>query len=219
MELISFDLCPFVQRSVITLLKKSAKFEINYIDLEKPPEWFLKISPFGKVPVLKAENQVIFESAVINEYVDEVTPPALMPQIPIDKALNRAWIEFASELLLYQYQLSISENQQNFDNAESKLLISFEKLENFLSGTKYFNGSKFSLVDAAFAPLFARFDILLPLLDSELLEDKPKINLWAKTLVAEDAVIRSVKPDFKEKYLQYIHEHSNFMAECLSRQK
>ena len=217
MELISFDLCPFVQRSVITLLKKNAKFDITYIDLETPPDWFLKISPFGKVPVLKAENQVIFESAVINEYVDEVTPPALMPQKPIDKALNRAWIEFASELLMYQYQLSIAENQEIFDSAESKLLISFEKLEDFLTGTEYFNGSGFSLVDAAFAPLFTRFDILLPILENEILEDKPKINQWAKKLVAEDAVKRSVKPDFNEKYLQYIHEHSNFMAEYLSR--
>jgi len=123
MELISFDLCPFVQRSVITLLEKKAPFKVTYIDLAKPPKWFLEISPFGKVPVLKAEDQVIFESAVINEYVDEVTPPRLMPEKPITKAINRAWIEFASELLMLQYQMSIAASQKDYEESENRLRL------------------------------------------------------------------------------------------------
>ena len=69
--LISFDICPFVQRSVITLEEKGVEYEIKYIELENKPDWFLAISPFGKVPVLQANDTVIFESAVINEYLDE----------------------------------------------------------------------------------------------------------------------------------------------------
>jgi len=69
-ELISFELCPFVQRSVITLLQKGVDFKINYIDIHDPPEWFQQISPLGKVPVMRVDNTVLFESAVINEYLD-----------------------------------------------------------------------------------------------------------------------------------------------------
>ena len=72
--LISFDICPFVQRSVITLEEKGVKYNIKYIELENKPDWFLAISPFGKVPVLQVNDKVLFESAVINEYLDETVP-------------------------------------------------------------------------------------------------------------------------------------------------
>ena len=97
-ELISFDLCPFVQRSVITLLEKNIPFKRTNIDLANKPDWFLQISPLGKVPVLRINGNILFESAVINEYLDEITPPSMHPQDSLQKAVNRAWIEFGSEL-------------------------------------------------------------------------------------------------------------------------
>ena len=60
LKLVSFKICPFVQRSAITLLEKGIDYEIVYIDIKNPPDWFLAISPFGKVPVLKVDdNQVL----------------------------------------------------------------------------------------------------------------------------------------------------------------
>ncbi|MGC9457270.1 MAG: glutathione S-transferase family protein, partial [Halothiobacillaceae bacterium] len=82
LELISFKLCPFVQRSVITLLHKDQPFETTFINLMDPPDWFSEISPLGKVPLLRVDDTVLFESAVINEFIDEVTPDRLMPEDP-----------------------------------------------------------------------------------------------------------------------------------------
>ncbi len=83
-ELISFKLCPFVQRAAIILLFKKIPFRTSYIDLANPPDWFRAISPFGKVPVLRLdETTVLFESSVINEYLDEVTPGGLLPVDPL----------------------------------------------------------------------------------------------------------------------------------------
>jgi len=217
LELISFDLCPFVQRSVITLLEKKIDFKISYIDLKKPPKWFLDVSPFGKVPVLIAENQVVFESAVINEYVDEVTPPGLMPQKPITKAINRAWIEFASKLLAQQYQMSVADNEQVFDEIESRLLVNLQKLENKLGDSKYFNGDRISLVDTAFAPLLLRFEILLKHVSSDILDDTPKIKKWSKHLLALDSVTNSIPENFEIKYISYIRDTSQYMAEKLGK--
>lgn len=211
LELISFDLCPFVQRSVITLLEKDADFKVTYIDLAKPPAWFLEISPFGKVPVLKAENEIIFESAVINEYVDEVTPPCLMPEKPITKAINRAWIEFASELLSLQYKLSVAQNQQEYDETESRLLINIDKLESQLKNTIFFNGNDISLVDTAFAPLFLRFELLFKYLDCDIFEDKVKTQKWSDKLLSRSSVINSVGKDFEDKFIEYIRDTSQFM--------
>ena len=64
-HLISHDLCPYVQRAVITLAEKRVPFERTYVDLANKPEWFRQISPLGKTPVLKVDDQVLFESAVI----------------------------------------------------------------------------------------------------------------------------------------------------------
>jgi glutathione S-transferase len=99
-ELVSFDLCPFVQRSVIVLREKGIDFDITYIDLADPPGWFRDISPLGKVPLLRVGEEVLFESAVIMEYLDEITPPPLQPADPLLRAKNRAWSEFASGLLM-----------------------------------------------------------------------------------------------------------------------
>jgi len=78
LEPISFNLCPFVQRSVITLLYRQVPYRTTYINLDAPPDWFLSISPFGKVPVLKVGGRhILFESAVINEFIDEGSPGPL----------------------------------------------------------------------------------------------------------------------------------------------
>ena len=102
-RLISFALCPYVQRAAIVLAEKGVPFERVNIDLANKPDWFLKLSPLGKVPVLVVEQdgreRVLFESAVIAEYLDETIAPQLHPADPIEKAQHRAWIEFASALL------------------------------------------------------------------------------------------------------------------------
>jgi glutathione S-transferase len=99
LHLISFKTCPFVQRAVITLKHKDIDFDITYIDLADPPDWFLEMSPLKKVPVLKVDDEILFESAVINEYLDEITGGDLQPKDPLARAKNRAWIEFASNML------------------------------------------------------------------------------------------------------------------------
>jgi hypothetical protein len=59
LHLISFKTCPFVQRAVITLKHKNIDFDITYIDLAEPPDWFLEMSPLGKVPVLKVDDEIL----------------------------------------------------------------------------------------------------------------------------------------------------------------
>ena len=99
LELISHSLCPYVQRAVITLLEKKIPHDRTYIDLTNKPDWFLQISPLGKVPLLKVSNEALFESAVICEYLDEITPGSLHPVNPLEKAKHRSWIEFGSSIL------------------------------------------------------------------------------------------------------------------------
>src|ERR1700682_5290501 len=97
--LISHDLCPYVQRAVIALAEKGVAFERIDIDLADKPDWFKAISPLGKIPLLRVGEAVIFESAVIVEYLEETQPNPLHPADPLQRARHRAAIEFASAIL------------------------------------------------------------------------------------------------------------------------
>src|SRR3954469_16264362 len=88
-KLISHKLCPYVQRAVIALAEKAVPFERIDIDLANKPDWFLKISPLGKTPVLLVGDVAIFESAVILEYLEETQPVQLHPADPLTRAEHR----------------------------------------------------------------------------------------------------------------------------------
>src|SRR5689334_17901425 len=99
LTLISHPLCPYVQRAAIVLQEKGVAYERRDIDLANKPDWFLRISPLGKTPVLLVDDEAIFESAVICEYLDDTLAPRLHPQDPLQRARHRAWMEFGSSLL------------------------------------------------------------------------------------------------------------------------
>ena len=97
--LVSHALCPYVQRAAIVLAEKGVPFERHDIDLADKPDWFNKISPLGKTPVLLVGDEAIFESAVICEYLEETALPHLHPTNALQRAQHRSWIEFGSALL------------------------------------------------------------------------------------------------------------------------
>lgn len=210
LELISFALCPYVQRSVIALKRKNATFEMTYIDLDHPPEWFDQISPLGQVPVLKVEDRetgvrdVLFESAVINEFVDEVVHPALHPKDPLARAKARAWIEYGSTLIMDQYQMSVETDEGVAEEKKRSFFESLARLEPILGEGPFFAGGDFSLVDAAYAPLFMRLEILLDLHESWDWKKMPRVAAWSQALLGVLEVQQSVRPDFKEEYLKYL---------------
>ena len=114
-RLISFKTCPFVQRAVITL-------DITYVDLADPPDWFVQLSPLQKVPVLEVDGEVLFESAVINEYLDDITGGELQPREPLQRARNRAWIEFASDMLGNLYMMKMSKDAESYHRYRGRLV-------------------------------------------------------------------------------------------------
>src|SRR6476659_161695 len=114
LTLISHKLCPYVQRAAIALLEKGVPFERINIDLANKPDWFLKISPLGKVPLLRIEGEdgseaVLFESSVICEYLEETQAgAALHPADALTRARHRGWMEFGSSVLsdLWGYEMA-----------------------------------------------------------------------------------------------------------------
>lgn len=217
LELISFDLCPYAQRAVIALLYKQRPFTLTPIDIADPPQWFLDISPFGKVPVLRVNGEtVIFESTVINEYIDEVFPNRLHPHDPLERALNRSWIEFGSACLVDNFRMISAKTADKFEDVCGDLLEKLQQVETILRRGPYFNGNHFSLVDAAYAPLFVRLELLRGLVDLYTNAELPKTTRWSEKLLAVPAVQRSQAPQFAKLYYEMIRDRGGHLASLLT---
>jgi glutathione S-transferase len=213
LELISFKTCPFVQRTVITLGYKNVAHKITFIDLANPPEWFLELSPLGKVPVLKVGDEVLFESAVINEYVDEITGGELQPKEPLMRAKNRAWIEYASNMLGTGYRMKMAKDKEGYEKYRSELLSQLQRIENQIDDGPWFNGDQFSLADTAFAPIFMHDAVADYRFSVINIESLPKISAWSKRLLALPAVKQSVVADFEAIYLNAIEKAGSYCWE------
>ncbi|RJG13569.1 glutathione S-transferase family protein [Pseudomonas cavernicola] len=219
-RLISFKLCPFVQRAAIALQYKTVEYDIEYIDLANPPEWFLKISPLKKVPLLLVEDHVIFESTVINEYIDEAYPNKLHPSDLILRAHNRSWIEFGNGCTWSAFHLSVKEKEEDFNNVLDDLLNKFDQIEKAIGGAPFFNGSKFSLVDSSYAPLFQRLEYLDELRPGILDKKRhPRINAWKESLLTLNAVQRSAVPEIKELYHELLWKRQGYISQFLDEEK
>lgn len=210
LHLISFKTCPFVQRAVITLKHKNIDFDITYIDLAEPPEWFLELSPLQKVPVLKVDDEVLFESAVINEYLDEITGGDLQPQDPLARAKNRAWVEFASNMLGNLYMMKMSKDEESYLRYRKQLEDQLLRIEKRLGDGPWFNGDDFSLADTAFAPLFRQDSVAQNRLSVINAATTPKVAAWAERLLALPEVRDSVVDEFEDLYIASLQKNGSY---------
>jgi len=216
LHLTSFKTCPFVQRAVITLKHKNIDFDITYIDLADPPDWFLEKSPLQKVPMLQVDDEILFESAVINEYLDEITGGELQPADPLARAKNRAWIEFASNMLGNLYMMKMSKDEERYNKYRTTLIDQMHRVERSFGDGPWFNGADFSLADTAFAPFFRQDCVAgnrLSVIDPASM---PKVRAWADRLLALPEVRDSVVDEFEDLYLQALRKNDSFSLNRLA---
>ncbi len=190
---------------MILLRAKDIEFDVTYINLQDKPDWFLELSPHGKVPVLKVGDEVLFESNAIAEYLDEEVPPRLHPEDPLARAKNRAWTDyvptFAGAMSSIHYSKSKEEMEQAVADAPEKLA----KIEGALEGRgndgPYFNGPDLALVDAAYAPFLQRHLFVDRVLKNKVIDNYPLTKAWAETLLADERVTGAVPDNFEEEFI------------------
>lgn len=212
LTLVSHVLCPYVQRAAIALAEKGVAFERVHVDLDDPPAWFHSLSPLGRVPLLQVDGHVLFESAVILEYLEDTTAPALHPAEPLERARHRAWIEFGSSLLEGIWRFYTAREEDDFRSAIESLADRFRRLEQELGAGPWFGGERFSLVDCVYGPIFRYFDVFDDIDDFGILSGLDRVNAWRERLAARDTVAGAVRDDYKEELRRFLLQH----ASCLS---
>ncbi len=193
LTLISHTLCPYVQRAAIVLAEKEVAFERRYVDLAHKPDWFKAVSPLGKTPVLMVNDDAIFESAVICEYLDDTLLPRLHPADALKRAQHRAWMEFGSGVLNTITAFYNAPDAAALTRQRENLQQRFAQLEAVLPGQgPYFAGGSFSLVDAVFGPMFRYFDVLEKAGETGFFDGLPKVRAWRTALAARPSVQQAV---------------------------
>ncbi len=217
LTLISHPLCPYVQRAVIALTEKAVPFTRIDIDLAHKPDWFLALSPLGKTPVLRVGDRPIFESAVIVEYLEETAPNPLHPANPLDRARHRGWVEFASTVLNGIAGLYNARAAAAFTAAARALHERFHQTEAALGKGPWFAGERFSLVDAAFAPVFRYFDVLDRVGDFTILTDLPKIAAWRAALANRPSVQAAAPADYPARLVRFFAARPSHLAALVAK--
>ena len=209
-----------MQRAVIVLRAKDVEFDVTYINLREKPDWFLAISPHGKVPVLSVNDQPLFESNAIAEFLDENTSPRLHPEDLIKRARNRAWTDYVPDFSKQLNTVTYAKSREALDSVLAEPPAALQRLEDAIANERdndgpYFNGSTLCLVDAAYAPFLMRFSIVDQYLQTGLLEAFPKLKAWRDALLETDAVKESVSAEFMDVFRETLKRRGAFAADLL----
>lgn len=201
---------------------KKVEFEVTYVNLQDKPDWFLAISPHGKVPVLKVNDQILFESNAIAEYLDEVVAPRVHPEDPIKRAQNRAWTDFVPDFAKALSGTYYNKSQDESDKAIAAAPKALQKVEDAIARERgndgpYFNGDTLSLVDAAYAPFFQRFLFVDRELKTGLLDQFPLLKAWAEALMATETVTGSVVDTFDQEFEKSLKRRGFWVADLFEK--
>lgn len=218
LTLVSHVLCPYVQRVAIVLAEKGIEFERIDIDLASKPDWFLRVSPLGKTPVLLVGDEAIFESSVICEYIEEIAPPRLHPDDPLERARHRAWMEFGSNILNSIGGFYNARDEQTLHSKSRELANGFQRLEEALGEGPYFAGERFSMVDAVFGPVFRYFDVFDVIGDAGVFTDAPKVRAWRQSLSLRTSVRLAVRANYREHLEAFLQERGSALSARLSKE-
>ncbi len=221
LRLISHKLCPFVQRAVIVAIEKGIDFERVDIDLANKPAWFPAISPTGKVPVLEVteadgSQHILFESSVIAEYLDEISGEVLLPANSLERARQRAWVEFASATIADIGRLYTAPTEAAFEAARASLSARLRQVDREVVGP-WFAGDRFGLVDAAFGPAFRYLDVFDWRLGRPTVERSANVDQWAKALASRSSVKAAVADDYAERLIDFVIAKNSHLGRQLER--
>ena len=212
-KVVSFKICPFVQRVTAALEARSLPYKVEYISLRNPPKWFSEVSPNAQVPLLITESgTVLFESDAIVEYLDEAHGPLRKGVSPEQHALDRAWSYQASKHYLVQCSAMQSSDEDTLFSHVQKLEKAFARVEKALENGPYFHGQSLGNVDIAWLPLLHRAAIVADRTDFDFLNKFPKVRAWQSALMKSGLAEKSVSGDFEEEFSSFYLSDETFLG-------
>ena len=194
MVLYSGTTCPFSHRCRFVLFEKGMDFEIRDVDLYNKPEDISVMNPYGQVPILVERDLILYESNIINEYIDERFPhPQLMPPDPVMRARARLFLHrFEHELYGHIEAIELGA-VKSADKARTVIRDNLTQIAHILTKQKFLLGDEFSMLDVAIAPLLWRLDFY----GIELSKNAAPLLKYAERIFSRPAYIEALTPSEK----------------------
>lgn len=194
MQLYSGTTCPFSQRCRIVLYEKGMDFQIVDVDLYNKPEDLALMNPYNRVPILVERELILYESNIINEYIDDRFPhPQLMPADPVMRARARLFLfRFEQEMFCHIDALEHGTGKAA-EVARAVIRDNLVQIAPVFTRQKYMLGDEFSMLDVAIAPLLWRlnhYGIDMP-------KPAAPIMKYAERLFSRPAFIEALTPSEK----------------------
>ncbi|MFA0051466.1 glutathione S-transferase family protein [Vibrio breoganii] len=214
LKIVSFTICPFVQRVTAALAARDIPFEVEYISLKDKPQWFLDISPNGQVPVLITESgSALFESDAIVEYIEDEYGALESNVSNEQRALDRAWSYLGTKHYLAQCGAMSSKTAEILHQRSEKLIAAFNKVEKQLDGEHaFFKSNQLSNIDIAWLPLLHRANIVKEHSGYDFLSGLPKAQQWQKNVLNAGLVEQTVSEDFETAFKNF-YLNNTYLAE------
>ena len=198
MVLYSGTTCPFSQRCRFVLFEKGMDFEIRDVDLFNKPEDVNVMNPYGQVPILVERDLILYESNIINEYIDERFPhPQLMPGDPVARARVRLFLfNFEKELFVHVSTLesrASKTNEKAMEKARTAIRDRLTQLAPIFTKNRFMLGDDLSMLDVSIAPLLWRLDHY----GIDLPKSAAPLSKYAERIFQRPAYIEALTPSEK----------------------
>ncbi len=206
-ELFLFNFCPFAQRVQMSLIHSQLPFEKIMLNPAKMPDDFSDISPLGNVPVLRInKTHTIFESAVINDYIAQISPQSMEPEDQVLRAQMRAWSEYSGSCMGALMQVLQAIDIIGVKENNKALIAKFDILSKQMQGSgPFFYGQQYTSIDSTYAPLFLRMKTLSQLSTDFSYEGLPNnIQQWMDSLLESQPLKQATEDNFSEIYRSFI---------------
>ena len=194
MVLYSGTTCPFSHRCRFVLFEKGMDFEIRDVDLFNKPEDISVMNPYGQVPILVERDLILYESNIINEYIDERFPhPQLMPADPVQRGRARLLLfNFERELFVHVETLE-KQDAKKIDKTRVLVRDRLAQLAPVVTKNKFMLGEDFSMIDVALAPLLWRLEYY----GIELPKTAAPVQKYAERIFSRPAFFEALTPPEK----------------------
>ncbi len=211
-KLVTSKFSPYCHRVEMVLIEKNISYEKEVIDLQHRPDKFVKDSPLGKVPLLYVDGKVLFESIAICEYLEEIFPEIpLHPKNPYDKAWHRAWMEFSNGILAGTFSIALSTNQEQFDIKKAEIISKLAVIDKHLKFGPYFDGEKFSLIDACLASALKPLTFIDNKFTLEIFDLHKNVATYTEGVITRGSLHKALPSDYEEIFKSYLERKQSHL--------
>ena len=194
MQLYSGTTCPFSHRCRFVLYEKGMDFQVIDVDMYNKPEDLAVMNPYNRLPVLVERDLILYESNIINEYIDERFPhPQLMPADPVMRARARLMLFNMEVELFSQIEALESGKEKLVERARQHVTEQLIQIVPLFTKSKYMLGDELTMLDVAIAPLLWRLDLY----GIKIGKQAAPLMKYAERIFSRPAFIEALTPSEK----------------------